>query len=273
MQNQHAADDGEQQVQDVFLTLWGDNGGECSPFALLPALYYASEYAKGNRRLPDIKKSFREKYGISFDTFMQLDLPGGGLAPDYKLDPDFIADIEKYMLYNDPFMGIFDSTVQPGGAESFRELSKKLSKAVNDPEWGYLFDSERALCDVLAIKYDLGVRTREAYQKHDTNALISLLPEYSLLSERLEIFYRKYGEAWKREKKPQGFDVQEIRLGGLMLRVRSCCERLKAYTEGTLNIIEELEEPALDLYGGGTELKKEPCCSNHWASTVTCNSL
>ena len=29
----------EQGTQDVFLTMWGDNGGECSKFAMLPALF------------------------------------------------------------------------------------------------------------------------------------------------------------------------------------------------------------------------------------------
>ena len=33
----------EHGVQDVFLTMWGDDGGECSPFTLLPSLFYASE--------------------------------------------------------------------------------------------------------------------------------------------------------------------------------------------------------------------------------------
>ena len=37
----------EQGTQDVFLTMWGDNGGECSKFAMLPALFYAAELAKG----------------------------------------------------------------------------------------------------------------------------------------------------------------------------------------------------------------------------------
>lgn len=37
----------EQGVKDVFLTMWGDNGSECSKFSLLPSLYYASQIAHG----------------------------------------------------------------------------------------------------------------------------------------------------------------------------------------------------------------------------------
>ncbi len=48
----------EQGVRDVFLTMWGDNGGECSRFALLPALFYSAELARGNSDMADIKEKF-----------------------------------------------------------------------------------------------------------------------------------------------------------------------------------------------------------------------
>ena len=44
-----------------------------------------------------------------------------------------------------------------------------------------------------------------------------------------------------------GFEVQEARLGGLMLRVSSCRERLEAYLAGKIDRIEELEEKILPL--------------------------
>ena len=53
----------ENGVSDVLLTLWGDNGGECSRFALLPALFYASEIAKGNDESL-IKQKFEQKQVI-----------------------------------------------------------------------------------------------------------------------------------------------------------------------------------------------------------------
>jgi hypothetical protein len=55
----------ENGVSSVILTLWGDNGGECSRFSLLPSLFYASEIAKGNDESL-IKQKFEQKYGIPF---------------------------------------------------------------------------------------------------------------------------------------------------------------------------------------------------------------
>lgn len=53
----------DHRIENVILTMWGDNGGECSRYALLPSLFYASELAKGNTDLASIKALFEEKYG------------------------------------------------------------------------------------------------------------------------------------------------------------------------------------------------------------------
>ena len=260
----------EQGTKDVFLTFWGDNGGECSPFAMLPSLFYASELAKGNSRLPAIKAAFKEKYGISFDRYLLLDLPDTFESRQEASHNIYNAD--KYMLYNDLFMGALDSTAIPGGAEEFARAGRRLAR-VDAGEFNYLFKAEKALCDVLSIKYDLGLRTRAAYEKKDLEALKALTSDYKKLIDRLEIFYKVYREAWMKDKKPQGFDVQDIRLGGLSRRIRHCLERLEAYLAGEITCIEELDEPALDAMGGGKEFTHKPLQYNSWSGTVSSNVL
>ena len=44
------------RVKDVFITMWGDDGAECSKFAMLPSLFYVSEVAKGNEDMDSIKE-------------------------------------------------------------------------------------------------------------------------------------------------------------------------------------------------------------------------
>lgn len=255
-------------VRDVFLTMWGDDGAECSKFAVLPALFYASEYVKGNTNLSDIKAKFKEKYGIAFDRFMLLDLPGTPNACK-----DGILNPEKYMLYNDCFMGVCDSTVRSGDAQTYAACARKLGLLKKDENWGYLFRKMQALCEVLAIKYDIGVRTREAYQADDRKALQALVPEYKKLLKKLDLFYSAWKEEWMRENKPHGFDVQDLRIGGLTFRVKSCMERLQMYLDGKLENLEELQAPALDLFGAGTELAHRPTCYNSWKLTASANVI
>lgn len=258
----------EHGIQDVFFTMWGDNGAECSKFALLPSLFYASEIAKGNYNVGSIKAKFKEKYGIAFDRFMLLDLPGtpGGVA-DRPLDP------EKYLLYNDCFTGLLDSTVSGGEGELYAKCARKLGLLKKDTEWGYLFAAQQALCEVLSIKAELGIRTRQVYAGGDQEELAALIGDYQKLLKKLEVFYKAYKKQWFTDNKPHGFDVQDIRLGGLIMRVRSCKERLEALQRGEIAVIEELEEKQLDIRGDGENFRREHEYFNRWAETVTANVI
>lgn len=256
----------EHNVQEVFLTMWGDDGGECSKFALLPSLFYASEIAKGNDNLKSIKAKFKEKYGVAFDRFMLLDLEGtpGGAT-------DMVYNSEKYLLYNDCFMGLFDSTISGGENELYRKCARRLGLLKKNENWGYLFETEQALCEVLAIKAELGIKTHQVYNSRNRDALKVLIEDYKKLNKKLEVFYRAYKAQWFAENKPHGFDVQELRFGGLMLRVKSCTERLQELYEGKIDIIEELEEKQLDFTGNAEQFLQEPIAFNSWGKIVTAN--
>ena len=86
---------------------------------------------------------------------------------------DGIKNTEKYLLFNDPFMGILDSTLVGDEGEKFAKAARKLVYAKNEPEWGYLFRTLYALCDALAIKANLGQRIRAAYSAKDKAALLA----------------------------------------------------------------------------------------------------
>lgn len=251
-------------VQDVFMTMWGDNGGECSKFAMLPSLYYVAEYAKGNTDMESIKAGFEAKYGIPFDEFKNLDLLG---TPNEK--PKSIVNPDKYMLYSDCFMGMFDNLVKDGEAESYTACGQRLAKWENDPTYGYLFRTAHALCDVLGIKFDLGVRTRKAYLEKDNGALKALVADYDELLKRVDVLYEAYREQWLKENKFFGFDVQDLRYGGLIQRIKHCRSRLEAYLDGKLDHIEELEEPVLDIYCRGEEGNGKHINYNRWSATAT----
>ena len=251
-------------VQDIFMTMWGDDGAECSKFTMLPSLYYVAEFAKGNHDMQAIKAGFEEKFGIPFDAFMLLDLLG---TPNEK--SKVILNPEKYMLYCDCFMGQFDNKVSVGEAESYGVCAEKLSAWEQDPRFGYLFRTLRALCRVLEVKFDLGVRTREAYLSQDRETLAQLIPVYDELLVRIDGFYDVFRQQWMRDNKSFGFDVQDLRIGGLIQRVKHCRLTLQAYLAGELERIEELEQPVLDIYGKGEEGNGVHTNFNSWKNIAT----
>lgn len=253
----------EQEVKNVFITLWGDNGDEASLFSVLPSLFHAAECYRGNYDLEDIKAKFEAAFGIGFDTMCLLDCPAELFDPNHNRDDD----IEKIMLYNDPLLGIYDSFAKesPNAAEYYSDCAKRLSAHINSP-YGYIFDTLASLCSLLEVKFSLGVELRTAYKANDKNALKALADRIETALERLELFHEKLRFQWMSEAKPHGFDVQDIRLGALRARLLSAKHAVLNYLNGTVDKIEELEEEILDC-----DCRKY--YDNYWTRLVTPNAL
>lgn len=229
----------KENINNMFFTLWGDDGAECSPFAILPSMFYTSQLKQGITDMDVIKKNFKALINIDFDDFMLLDLPG--INHD-----DYVSNHDKYMLYNDYFLGVFDPVTSCEKSKIYKELSEKLKRLADNPDYGYLFESEMLLCDVLVYKNDIGIRTREAYKAGNMETLKALSEEYLLIEQKLRKFIDSFRNAWYTDKKTYGFELQDARLGGLIERTASCKNRINDYVTGKITKIEELEETLLD---------------------------
>ena len=254
----------EHGIEDVIITAWGDNGAECPIMAVLPTLYAAAQFARGNDDMDSIRAGFEAAYNCRMEDYLLLELP--------ENPGDILANPEKYLLYNDCFMGKFDSLLSPEVAAGYAAHAKRLLPMTQHPQFGYLFETARRLCLVLAKKADLGCRTRAAYLAGDHAVLAALVPEYSETQRLLDSFTAAFEKQWMAENKPHGFDVQDIRLGGLARRLLHCRDRLQQYLDGDIERIEELEEPVLDPVCR-PEAPKGTLNFNNWRDTVTCNVL
>lgn len=255
-------------VQDVFLTIWGDDGAECSKFSVLPSLFYASEIAKGNSNLRNIKKKFKEWCGIPFDSFMLTDLPE--TPQDIK---GRTANSSKHMFYNDCLLGIYDTTVKESGHDSFKKCARRLGRLKKNKQYGYIFETLQALCEVLAVKYDFGVRVRTAYQSNNLNELAAIEKECGVLIKKTERFYDAFERQWMIENKPHGFDIQDLRIGGVIMRIKHLRKKLKAYLKGELRHIAELEENLLDAFGNGEDYRPDDGFCKQWKDSATVNVI
>jgi hypothetical protein len=232
-------------VQDVFVTAWKDDGAECSLFAALSSFFFASEIAKGIEDEKQIKADFAETFGLQYDSFLTLDEANNVLkARDYST----LTNPSKYLLYNDPLFGFLDGKVTIEDDAAFENDGKKIVATIGGlGEFGYLGDSLAALCSVLALKASLGRRTRDAYQAGNRAEMKKLVGVYGECLKRLDTFIIAFRKQWLLENKPHGFDVQELRLGGLKERIAEGKRRLEEYLSGQISSIDELEETILPL--------------------------
>ena len=240
------------KVKNFMVTIWGDNGAECSRYSTVPALFYVAEYAKGNFDEEKIKAKFEKRFGLSFDDFLLLDMPN--FVADKQVNPAFIpVNPSKYLFYADTFNGFTDYTVSEGANERYAALAAQLHDvAKKSRKYGYVFDSAAKLCDVLALKSEMGVLLRKAYQAGKRWDLeLYAKRDFPEIIRRAESFAKAFEKQWMTENKPQGFDCHDIRIGGLLRRLESCRRTLNLYLDLKLDAIPELEEEILPFCGKG----------------------
>ena len=248
--------------------MWGDDGMECSHFSQLPALLYVAEAAKGNTDMEKIKAKFKRMFGISFDDFMKVDIPNQLL----KNAPINYESPCKYMIYSDPFLGFLDYTVPKGANETYAAHAKELyAVARKTRKFGYVFNTLAKLCDILSIKAELGVKTRAAYKANDKSELIRLAnEEYGILPKKIREFHKAFSKQWYIDNKPSGFEIQDGRLGALIMRIESCKERLLGYANGKIDKLEELEAEILPFLNAKPG---EPITYNCYGRIITGNQF
>lgn len=250
------------EIDGLFITMWADDGGECIPHTVLPTLMCCAEFSRGNFDLENIKEKFKEIVGCKFDDFMILDtfdmLGGKHTYSPGKYD----GNPSKYLFYNDMFMGLNDYRCSESDNQYYKELKKKIRSIEIKGAYSSLFDVYENLADVLSVKSYLGVKTRRAYIGSNKEELREIVREYEDLINKLESFHTSYERLWHEKNKPHGFDIQDMRIGGVIQRVKSCKKRLISFIDGDVTEIPELEEQILDV---------QP--SSRWSRLISANVI
>ena len=238
-------------VRNAFLTMWGDNGGECPYASALAGLMYAAALAQEMDE-ETMKAKFKEITGEDYDAFLELDLPNYIFGEGVSVGT---ANYSKNRLYDDPFLALLiDNGISKNADVAiYADYAARLhAHAKNSTtEYAYLYESMASLCDVLSVKFDLGNRTRALYEAGDKEGLRALAEkDYEETIALLEGFYQAYRKQWYNFNKTYGFEVQDTRLGGLERRLKNCKEQLIAYANGEIATIEELNEEVIPLRDG-----------------------
>lgn len=247
--------------KDVIVTGWADNGADASQFSILPSLLLYAELCYAPDVADDVVSDrFQTLFSIPMQAFMDLDL----LDETNETKNVKITNPNKHLLYNGVFGGVMDAHVPEASSAHYLNAAKVLLSYADDPQFGYLFACSASQAFLLEKKAGLSVSLRRAYEEGKKDVLRwyaeKEIPE---ILSRVQDFTVLLRQQWYTENKTFGFDVQEIRLGGLQELLRSAAIRLKSYCNGEVDRIEELEQPILPyaVEEDGTP-RKELCCNN-----------
>ena len=246
-------------VEDVFITAWGDGGADASLFSVLPVLQCQAELNFYDS-VDDEHLGHRLKTcaGAVLEDFMLLD------PPDVNLS-------NKYLLFQDILLGLFDRHIPKDAAKAYKALQEKLQDLKQSSSYDYVFETIATLFGVLALKAELSRDVHEAYINGDRaylgKAANDILPA---LITQTKTFRSCMETQWMKENKPFGFEVQDIRIGGLIQRLKTAEKRIGEYINGESDCIPELEETRLPILE--SELDKA-MFFNDWVRSVTASNI
>ena len=235
----------EHGVREVLLTLWGDNGDECSPFAVLPVLQYWAELCfAGKAEEESLKERFWAAVHGRWEHFLLPDQIV--FTPDNPAPGRCAVNASKTLLYEDILFPLFSPGLDlPGCEKHFAACASALEKAKKaEPSWEGLFSVYVDLAVLLQKKVHAQEKLRRAWKEKDRTAFRELCEkELPDLKKAAESFGDSFRRQWLARNKAPGLDVFDLRMGGQLQRIDTARERLLSYLRGEVETLEELDEP------------------------------
>ena len=239
-------------VTELLVTAWAESG-EAGLYTVLPVFQlFAEDCYCRNTENAHLAKRLQTCANANFDDFMALDLLNRSdknpIAEDKNAGLTNPPNPCRYVLWQDVLCGLYDKHIEGNVTpEDFSRLVPLYEAAAQrNPQWAYLFNMAAALSRVLALKCDVGVRLRRAYKGGDKTAMENIAnEELPQIASALKTLRAEFYTQWMTECKPFGYEVVDMRFGGLQARLDTAMLRIRQYLNGQLTNIPELEETIL----------------------------
>ena len=279
----------EAGIREAVCTMWQDDGAETPMGAGLSSIVrfaehgFAKEVTEGM-----LKEQFEFLTGTSWEAselLGEFDRPQGS---------EFYDNPSKYLLYQDALIGLFDEQIRDWDVKSYYEgLRDRLLEALEEGmqrnctqkdcmqilQHGSGYAEEVLslyvrLADALSVKAPLGRKLYEAYGKKDRQALAALAEkEIPLAMEKIRAYRDSREALWNRESRIFGFEVLDIRIGGLLARLESAKKRVEAWVSGEVDSLPELEEPRLPFRPVKEGEEHTLCACNSWKTIISASPI
>ena len=156
----------------------------------------------------------------------------------------------------------------------YLEVCSKLADIeLMDNTMDDIFAYYKELAGVLVNKSMLGVKMREAYRKKDKAELELLRDTMEECAKKMWNLKELRKSIWFRECKPFGYEVLDIRYGGVYVRLMSSIQRIDAFLKGTIDKIDELEEETVKYNEDQKYPEHTHCMGGFWQNMVSAANI
>ncbi|GAA6049094.1 hypothetical protein JCM3770_003883 [Rhodotorula araucariae] len=270
-----ASKDPSAGVKHVMTTIWGDEGNECDLYSALPGMLYQAEGAYTPDDEVDaalLRRKFDGIVGADLDDWVyasKLDDTQPESQP-ISVNSHYTPNLAKFLLWEEPFYSFLSPQYRGYDLEShYSHLAAYLEQAlspefstmtrvslphsINDFPLNTRLRLPFLLASVLSLKCHLRERLVGAYRSGDREELEALsgrgtLSRMSRLRALVKELHALHRDNWMSMYKPFGWEVLDLRYGGLLARLETMHDRLAAYLDGSVKRIEELEVELETIY-------------------------
>lgn len=258
----------EAGVTDILMTTWGDHGNECPFYAIMSAFWYAAH--KLYPCAVDLDAMVLAYTGYTCAQWRIADEINYIVRYDQK-----ICNASVWALHNDLLIGMMDCHISDDADAHYRRLYGLLAPLCqNSSQFSYIFRFYTALCDVMAGKVTFSKRLRRAYMAGDRQTIAAMQNCLPVLQQKIEDFRRVFRVLWMKDNKGFGFEVMDLRFGGMAARCQTVYDVLADYLGGKIQRIYELEEERLPYWAEA--LEEEHIFAPwffHWSKSFTENDI
>lgn len=233
-------------ITEVFATMWGDNGAETHPFTGLAGLQLFADHGYGREvDHKKLAKRFSFCTGGDWDDFIALnefdETPGVSKDNLHESHPS------KFLLWQDVLLGLYDENIRslPLGQHYLNLASRMEEAKERNKNWSEMFSFYSQLARVLSVKAEFGIHLKAAYDRRDKQELTQLKDQLRLLRSMVDELRKLHRSLWFSSLKPFGWEVIDIRYGGILSRLDTVEYRLHSWLNGSISSIEELAEERL----------------------------
>lgn len=230
----------------VLATAWGDDGAETNMLtSLLMLQVYGEMTYTGVYDEQAVSARFRRCCQGDAQAFLALEQ--FNMAPGMTCRPGDPVTTCKFMLYQDPLIQLFEADTKDFAlADHFDSLTQKFARyARENPDYALLFDFYTALAHALTLKCRWHEHAGDAVRRGDREKAAALAEDIPATVDALQALRVIWRKLWESTNKPQGFEVIEARLGGVIARMSTAGEKMHAFAAGEAETIPELLEESL----------------------------
>lgn len=263
----------DDQVQEIMVTLWGDDGDETPLATVLPGLALFGLLRFGSAKPEDTNglcKLLSDAPLEVYEAMEAMDLIPG--MPEKNLEA---LIPHKLLLYGDIASELFQSSLTEdplGLADYYNKLAKTYKTMEFITENAHLqriLQMYHCLAETIAARCRASVALHTGYAKKEVAPAMEAL---ECFAQKANDLHKAMVPVWSEECKGQGMEILDLRLGGIQARCQGLQQRLTLYRDGILDSLTELEEPELPYQGSlasdGHTPGREP-----YGEIVTTNTL